>query len=596
MDFNTNQEINNRYRLIKPIGRGSFGEVWLAEDKNLGFNVALKIYVALDNKGLEEFKNEFKNVYYLHHPNLLKADYYDTIGNNPYLVMQYCPESTGDLAGNMSEAEIRKFIKDVASGLAYLHSNDIVHRDIKPDNILKDSMGNYVITDFGLSIKMRSTLRKASGRFNNTADQSGTVGYMAPEMFAAKPDIVKATDVWALGVTIYELATGELPFCGQGGVMELHGAELPILPDQYSKELNDLMKRCLAKDAWDRPTAQTIVNQLSSPTPKEKVTTNSSDKNASNAKKSKEWTWIWILVFLFIIAIILGLNSFNNKLSTADSDNAITEEIVPEDTVTVVVDETKPDEAELKGTEADPKQQYRAEILDLIKSGGTLSQCRNHRGWDYLSSVEKRNIEVILSIDNKYKPMVTPMGKKMLISLKSKIQAIKSFKDIEYIYRVIERISAEEERELRLIEDEEQIQSIRRDYDNKDEDSYVVAAPDTIVNQVSTGYDLRIIGEPDYNFSPNYANTYGYQVADPVNQDQWTALVIVDTDLMGLQMNAGSLIIVARKEKPTQNQVWFYVQPGAKSLQFFSKGYTSPDKMKIRPLKPATTCFIKLTH
>jgi serine/threonine protein kinase len=260
MDFNTNQEINNRYRLIKPIGRGSFGEVWLAEDKNLGFNVALKIYVALDNKGLDEFKNEFKNVYYLHHPNLLKADYYDTIGNNPYLVMQYCPESAGDLAGNMSEAEIWKFIKDVASGLSYLHNNDIVHRDIKPDNILKDSMGNYVITDFGLSIKMRSTLRKASGRFNNTADQSGTVGYMAPEMFAARPNIVKATDIWALGVTIYELATGELPFCGQGGVMELHGAELPILPDQYSKELNELMKRCLAKDTWDRPSAMDIIS------------------------------------------------------------------------------------------------------------------------------------------------------------------------------------------------------------------------------------------------------------------------------------------------------------------------------------------------
>jgi hypothetical protein len=261
--------------------------------------------------------------------------------------------------------------------------------------------------------------------------------------------------------------------------------------------------------------------------------------------------------------------------------------------VTVVVNETKPDEAELKGTEADPKQQYRAEILDLIKSGGTLSQCRNHCGWDYLSSVEKRNIEGILSIDNKYKFMVTPMGKKKLNSLKYKIQAIKSFKDIEYIYREIERI---EERELRLIEDEEQIQKIRRDNDNKDEDSYVVAAPDTVVNQVSTGYDLRIIGEPDYNFSPNYANTYGYQVADPVNQDQWTALVIVDTDLMGLHMNAGLSSIVKRIEKPTQNQVWFYVQAGVKSVQFSCKGYTATDKMKIRTLKPATTCFIRLTH
>lgn len=255
--------INDRYLLVRSIGRGSFGEVWLATDQKLGLNVAIKIYIALDTRGLNEFKNEFKSVYNLHHPNLLRADYFDNVGNNPYLVMPYCPNSVGDKVGKMAESEIWDFIKGVAAGLAYLHSNDIIHRDIKPDNILKDEQGNYVISDFGLSTKMRSTLRKASARQNDSSNQSGTIGYMAPEMFSSKPNAVKATDIWALGATIYEIATGEMPFCGQGGIMELHGAELPELPSHFSKELGELMSKCLAKDTWDRPTAQDIVDNLS---------------------------------------------------------------------------------------------------------------------------------------------------------------------------------------------------------------------------------------------------------------------------------------------------------------------------------------------
>lgn len=264
MSFDVNDTINDRYVLNKSIGRGSFGEVWLATDKKIGINVAIKIYVALDSRGLDEFKNEFKSVYSLHHPNLLKADYFDNAGEQPYLVMQYCPSSAVKLIGEISEDEIWKFIHDVASGLAYLHENDIIHRDIKPDNVLKDAAGHYVITDFGLSLKMRSTLRRASTRLkNNASDQAGSISYMAPELFKAEPESVKATDIWALGATIYELATGSLPFMGQGGVMQLHGAETPKLPSVFSKRLSDLMGKCLSANTWDRPTAQDIVKASS---------------------------------------------------------------------------------------------------------------------------------------------------------------------------------------------------------------------------------------------------------------------------------------------------------------------------------------------
>ena len=229
----------------------------MANDLRLDITVAVKVYAALDGKGITEFRDEFKNVYKLHHPNLLRPDYFDTVGDNPYLVMPYCPKSADDLVGQMTEHELWRFIRDVASGLAYLHDNDVIHRDIKPENILQDERGDYVISDFGLSIKMRSTLRQASMRQNDGF--SGTIAYMAPELFTSKPTAVKATDVWALGVTIYEMATGELPFCGQGGCMLNAGAKIPEFDTAtWSSSLNEVMRLCLAKDPWDRPTAEEI--------------------------------------------------------------------------------------------------------------------------------------------------------------------------------------------------------------------------------------------------------------------------------------------------------------------------------------------------
>jgi serine/threonine protein kinase len=145
-------------------------------------------------------------------------------------------------------------------------------------------------------MKMRSTLRKASARFNNASDQSGTVGYMAPEMFTSKPNAVKATDIWAFGATIYELITGEMPFCGQGGVMELHGAELPELPAQYSQKLKNLVMKCLAKETWDRPTAQSLVAELAEPS-KDKTDT-------KNIVKSTSKRWIYSTIFMTAVVVI----------------------------------------------------------------------------------------------------------------------------------------------------------------------------------------------------------------------------------------------------------------------------------------------------
>lgn len=256
MEFKENELFHERYRLLEMKGRGSFGEVWLAEDDELDMKVAIKIYVALDVQGLSDFKQEFKTVYDLNHPNLLHAYHYDVFGQRPYLVMPYCPSSSLEMIGCADEEKVLKFIADVGSGLKYLHSQGIVHRDIKPDNVLISEEGRFLITDFGISLRMRSTLRRNSKRDSSSSGSgaAGTIGYMAPELFTSEPSSVYATDVWALSAAAYELYTGELPFMGQGGVMQLHEAEIPQIPGA-SSSFNQLLKRGMAKETWERPSA-----------------------------------------------------------------------------------------------------------------------------------------------------------------------------------------------------------------------------------------------------------------------------------------------------------------------------------------------------
>lgn len=256
-EFFTAMVIDGRYLLKEYKGRGSFGEVWLAEDTELCIDVAIKLYISLDQNGQNEFKNEFKVAYGLSHENLLTTQHYGVLNNHPYLIMKYCSNgSADDLVGNATESQIWRFIHDVANGLRYLHAQEppIIHQDIKPGNILIDDDGSFLITDFGISRRMRSTMRKQS----NSA-LSGAVAYMGPERFSKEPMAVKASDIWSLGVSIYELATNDLPFMGQGGGMLNVGAEIPNLDaTKWSNKLNDIMRRCLSKNTWDRPTAEEL--------------------------------------------------------------------------------------------------------------------------------------------------------------------------------------------------------------------------------------------------------------------------------------------------------------------------------------------------
>lgn len=263
VEIRQGEEINGRYVLKESIGRGTFGQVWLAHDRAKDEDVAIKFYVALDNKGREVFIQEYRIAAGLEHPNLLVTKDFGVWQDHPWLTMRFCDSgSAGDIVGKLrptlkDELTIWRFIHDVAAGLAYLHHvkpEPIVHQDIKPDNVLIASDGTFLITDFGISKRIRNTISKQSTR----ALKAGAPAYMGPERFSDNPEPVLASDVWSLGVSIYELAEGELPFSGMGGMMMNKGVEIPMLSSGWSENLNDIMRWCLEKETWDRARADQV--------------------------------------------------------------------------------------------------------------------------------------------------------------------------------------------------------------------------------------------------------------------------------------------------------------------------------------------------
>ncbi len=257
MEFNANDLFDGRYILEEQLGRGASATVWRARDQKAGgLVVAVKIFEGaggIDTYGIQNFAKEFTSVHDLNHTNILKPLSYDIWNSVPYLVMQYCENSSAkNMVGRCDESDIIKFLHDVSSGLEYLHDHEIVHQDIKPDNILLDDNCNFLVTDFGISVASTNE----DGAAENTA---GTRAYMGPERFNGEP-AVKASDIWSLGATAYELLAGQPPFGDNGGMVQSIGEKVPELPDNLhlQPEVKDIIMRCLSEHPWDRPFAKEI--------------------------------------------------------------------------------------------------------------------------------------------------------------------------------------------------------------------------------------------------------------------------------------------------------------------------------------------------
>jgi serine/threonine protein kinase len=286
-----NSLINNRYRLTRKLGEGGFSEVWEAIDTVTNVSVALKLLITDGNMtvtALNDAVREFLNVRALAHENILRVEHVDKFEGKAFLILPLCPkgslESRLENTGAISdERELVTVLNQVAKGLYYLHQNNILHNDIKPGNILIDERGNYVLTDFGISgatrkglirtpvnaeakpaqntgnirqtqrMQQRQTMRIETALQENQPESAGgfSPGYAAPEVFTGQI-FSEQSDVFALGVTMYDLATGMLPFDRCGGQMLLRGAAVPRLPAHFSSHLSDIVERCMQTNPSSR--------------------------------------------------------------------------------------------------------------------------------------------------------------------------------------------------------------------------------------------------------------------------------------------------------------------------------------------------------
>lgn len=246
-----------RYEIVRSLGRGGMGVVYLAHDPRFNRQVALKMLpkeVTLDETYRMRFEREARAIARLGHSAILPVHDFGTHEDQPYLVMAYMPGgSAADRVrrdGPMDIFEVQRTLRRVASALDAAHAAGIIHRDVKPANILYDGYGEAFLSDFGI-VKM------ADETSNLTQDLIGTPHYMAPELLH-KGGLSPLIDIYALGVTVYEMLTAKRPFDADTpqGVVYAHAInaipDIRALRSELPYVLTDVIAQSLAKEPENR--------------------------------------------------------------------------------------------------------------------------------------------------------------------------------------------------------------------------------------------------------------------------------------------------------------------------------------------------------
>ncbi len=271
------------YRIVDCLGAGGMGEVYLAEDSRLDRLVALKLlpaYFASDDERLARFQREARTASALNHPNILTIHEVGEADGVRFIATEFIDGQTiHELIARqeLTLAEILDIATQIVSGLATAHAAGIVHRDIKPDNIMRRGDGLVKILDFGiaklLEVPTSNTQPAGQAMFTETGVVVGTVGYMSPEQ-ARGLAIDERTDIWSFGVVLYQMLTHRLPFKGATRmdtlVDILEREPLPLLPvgaagSPELRSLVQLVEKTMRKNRDDRfQTALELQNDLKS--------------------------------------------------------------------------------------------------------------------------------------------------------------------------------------------------------------------------------------------------------------------------------------------------------------------------------------------
>ncbi len=256
------EKIGDKYEFLQVIGKGGFSKVFLVRDKLLDRKCALKVLspkILSDSEMLERFRREAKIYASLEHPNIVPIYEVGIYRNLAYILMKYIDGITlKDYIKQYMKKhhkplpidEIAKISRDVLSALHYMHSRGIIHRDVKPANVIIDKQtGRAILADFGLAKRLDE-----SGSLTRSGEMLGTPYYVSPEQ-AKGEKTTPQSDIYSFGITLFEMATGKVPFIGETPfqILMKHVREPLPSPSRYNPEIDPELERIILKATDKKP-------------------------------------------------------------------------------------------------------------------------------------------------------------------------------------------------------------------------------------------------------------------------------------------------------------------------------------------------------
>ncbi|MGA2148940.1 MAG: serine/threonine-protein kinase [Bryobacteraceae bacterium] len=242
-----------RYRIVALLGKGGMGEVYRADDLQLDQPVALKLLpesLSRNGEAIARFRNEVRTARQVSHPNVCRVYDLTEIEGLYVLSMEYVDgEDLGSLLrriGRLPSDKALEIARKLCAGLAAAHEKGVLHRDLKPSNIMLDGRGQVLLTDFGLA--------GLAGEIEGSEVRNGTPAYMAPEQLAGLEVTVKS-DIYALGLVLYEIFTGKLPFASDtlAGLVQARAESTPVSPTTLVRDLDPLVEKVILRCLQAKP-------------------------------------------------------------------------------------------------------------------------------------------------------------------------------------------------------------------------------------------------------------------------------------------------------------------------------------------------------